>query len=379
MAAAPAPAPASAAPAAKPAAASDPGPSNRDSQFQPGRENPFDAVDKKVSESTKPKPKAADVAPKPGDAPKGPDGQPIDTGPKALRKQLETVTGELTTTKGTMAELQKKIAEYEAKGKDTTALTDQLTTERKEREALQAELRALKQEASPEFKAKYEQPFNDAAEFAKNLTSQLVKADGTAFTFEGDFAALYQMPYNKAYAMAREMLGEDATVVMEQVRDLHKLDFTKKQAFEKEKATWKERETKSVADAAAQKEQINSTWANVNKELAETVAEYHDAPEETEFSSLRKEGLAIYDAQPKTMQQRIVKDAHIRQRVAAYPVLLLKAQKAQSKVAELEAALAEAKGSSPGDTHRSGVEIEGGEGDDWKSELRKNRSAMEQP
>ena len=156
-------------------------------------------------EPTTPKPEPAAAPAKPAAAaappsPKPPEPKPGDVQrtPKELRAELERTKAEFETHKATTAQLEAKIKDYEAKGKDTDALRALVESRDKELETIRGEIRALKQEASPEFKAKYDVPFNLAAKYAENVMKGIVKTDGAPADFDRDFVPLYRMPFNAA-------------------------------------------------------------------------------------------------------------------------------------------------------------------------------------
>jgi hypothetical protein len=218
--AAPAPTPSAAAPPSTPAETAS------DDPFEP------------------PKKAAPAAAPKPGEKPAAATTAPLDDidklAPKELRERVKALKLESQTATTAKSALEKKIAEYEAAGKDTTALTGRLTAVEKERDAALAELRAAKQEASPEFKEKFEKPFSTAAERARKQITELSVTnpdDGTtrAATWQ-DFAAIYQLPVGKAIEQANALFGTTANYVLQLREKLLDLDTARAAALEEEKA-----------------------------------------------------------------------------------------------------------------------------------------------
>lgn len=303
-----------------------------------GVDNPFAEVDSHIEglikkgdtppASTKgkeepPKP-AASKTPEP--AKSAPAAQPA---PKQLREELDRVKGELKTKADAIAQMEARIAEAEKRGKDTTALTERLTSMEKDMEALRAENRALKQESSPEFKAKYDAPFNKTADKAKSVVEAIQVEDAEAGTVRqatwDDFTKLYQLNEFVANKEAKRLFGEDgAAVAMRYYTELHRLDDARQDALQEERANYKKRQEAEEAEKVTRRQQIDQIWEKTNKELSETVEHYHDSPEDKEASEVRQKGYQIFDAPPKTIQQKIIKDAHIRQMVAEVGVDRLK-------------------------------------------------------
>ena len=303
--------------------------------------------------------------------------------PKELRAELDRVKAELKTKADSYAALETKIADYEKRGKDTTALTTQLETERKEKEQLKAELRRAKKEVDPEFVQKYEVPFNRMADRAKVAVEQIQiedEATGTVRTATwGEFTKLYG--YNEFLAVkeAKRLFGEDgAGIAMGYYRELHRLDDDKKVALDTVQARWKEEEQAEQAKAVEErtrqeksKEEIDAFWTRANAELAEKVEGYHDSPDDAELAASRTKALAVFDSPAKDLKSRIIKDAHNRQRVAAFPVMRLKLDRANKEIAELKAELEGLKESPPGKTRRPGGSSAGAHEETLEEALRK--------
>ena len=234
----PPPAPATPSPAPAPAPAPSPGTPTPPAPAA-GGSDPVRDFDAKLNA-------AFDTAtgttpPKAGDAPaapKEPAAAPVTPPktvatvkqPKELRAELERVSGELSAKGKQITDLEAKIKDYEARGKDTATLSERLTTLEKQLEGKDAELRALKHEASPEYKAKYEAPFNRAAALAERDVTQLAVMVNTdtgetrQATFD-DFKELYSLPYAKAFPKAKEMFGDAASLVLSHVTKLHDLEY----------------------------------------------------------------------------------------------------------------------------------------------------------
>lgn len=342
---APAPAPAPAAAPAPSAAPPAPGPT------PPPEENPFaeiDAILQKVDAAPKqtvgkgkePKPEfKAPAAP----AKPQPSKEPAD-----LRKELQRLQGELETRNKTYAELEAKIKDFESKGKDTQLLTERLAAMEKTIAEKDATLRALRQEESPEFKKQYDAPFDDAAEEAKAFVEHLDVENAETgevrkATWE-DFKDIWitnKTSPQKAIAKAKELFGDAAQVVVTHLMELNRLDSRRNKALKAERENAAARAKEEESKAVQRREQINATWATVNKELSERVDDYHDAPDDAEASAARNKGLAIIDAEPATLRERIVRDAHVRQRAAAFGPLKLKVARLEAEIAALKAKLGE--------------------------------------
>lgn len=343
-------------------------------------DNPYAAIDAALDKAggfspkaDKPKPDA----PKKPDAPAKPDatkapGKPIPTAadkapgvPKELRAELDRVKAELAAKNTSLDDLQKNIADYEKRGKDTEALHAQLETERKEKEQLRADLRRAKKEVEPEFIKQYETPFQEMVGEAQATipTIQVENEDGTTRAGSwDDFQKLYGYNEFLAAKESKRMFGDvGGDVAMRYYRELHRLDKIKTKALNEVHAKWKEEETAERAKETEQRvlheknqQEINDRWTNINVEMAEKYEDYHDSPDDKEASELRAKAAATYDAPVKTWLEKMNKDAHHRQRVLAFPVLKLKLTKAQARIKELETENEGLKEKPPGRGARTG-------------------------
>jgi hypothetical protein len=315
--------------------------------------------------------------PKP--APSAPAPKPVQTGgPKELRAELDRVKGELQATNKAKSDLEAKIADYEAKGKDTTALVEQMKARDEAIEKLQGELRAVKHETAPEFKAKFDKPFNDAAALAEQdvKSMQVLNTEGVvvrAGTFE-DLNRLwltYKESPAKGIAEARALFGDDAQIVTDHLKELRRLDYARNNALAEEREQWKQKDEAERAQAATNRENISRLQKQVEKELSESVAEYHDPPEDKEASNLRNEGYKIFDTRPQTFQQHVIKQAHIRHAFAALGPTKLKLLRAESERDALKAKVEELEGKTPGGGKRGGGEKAPPPNESWEDATRR--------
>lgn len=380
--AAPAAAPATPAPAAAPVVAPSPAPATPPPDA--GGDNPFEELDAKfkaggtvpAADPKSPDQKKGEPAPAPG--------KPATPGkqlPPDFRKELDRVKGELDTKTKAYSELETKIADYEKRGKDTSVLTERLTLLEKQMGEKDAEIRALKQEASPEFKAKYDVPFNRLADRAKGVVEAIQIETKNPETEEvtsraatwNDFTKLYNLNEFLANKEAKKMFGDDgAAVAMRYYNELHRLDDDRRVALDEEKAKWKEKETTEQATSVQRQEQINKLWEQTNKDLSENEEDYHDSPEDKELEEARQKGYQIFDAPPKSMKEKIVKDAHIRQRVAAFAPMKLKLMRLTVERDELKKELEGMKADPPGKNRRPGGTPPAGEPtESWEDGARK--------
>lgn len=297
--------------------------------------------------------KPASIASEPGE--KSKTAPPKVEGIKAVRDQLEKVTSELKQERESHHQAKSRLAEIETKAKDATALAERLAAREKEIDELQSNLRALKQEASPEFVEKYDKPFNQAAELAQAEISQLAVINPETgepvrkAEFQRDFAAIYNLEYIEAKARAKQLFGEDAQVVIEHYLALKRLDRARHSALTEERTKWTEKEKAQAAQAAQQREALQAAETKVRQELLTKHADwYGEDPEDTDGNTLLKEGEAFVNYKPQTFQQAVLWKTRLQLNAAAFPRELARNAKLREEVASLKAQLDELRNSAPG-------------------------------
>jgi hypothetical protein len=293
--------------------------------------------------------------------------------PKELREHAKRLKSENQTLAEKAKQLEAKIKEVENRGGDSTALTSRLNQIEKERDSALADLRAARQEASPEFKEKFDKPFNQAAEAARQEIGELTitnAEDGTTRQATwADFSALYSLPVGKFIEQANALFGPAAQFVIQKREQLQSLDRARRAALEEEKSQFKQRDERDRAESVRNREKDTAYLSEQQKRLSETVEDYKVDPTDTESLSAQKYALEAFDKSPENKEKGLLKFAHIRARVAAFAVNKVKLSRANSKIAELEAQVADLKESAPGKTQRSTAASAGGEGEesmeDW--------------
>jgi hypothetical protein len=365
-AATPSPAPATAAPAAHtapPAAAP---------ATELASDDPFEPPKKPAPATAPAKPAAA--------APAAPDE--IDKlAPKELRERVKQLRTESMSSGSKVKELEAKIKSFESQGKDTSALTARLTALEKEKDELAGKLRAANFQESPEYKKNYDEPFNRMAEKAQTVIPNIVITNEDGTTRKGawsDFQKLYAMDEASAQTAAKELFGEaGAGLALRYFNELNNLDDKRKSALAEERAKWKEKTDTEIATQATERETVGKTWQETNARLSESVDDYKNDPEDTELNDARKHALSIFDSQIQAkdraefIKKKILRDAHVRQRVGAFPVIKMQLTRANEKIAALQAQVDELKGAAPGKVQRPGGAEGAGTEEDWGTGLKK--------
>jgi hypothetical protein len=342
---------------------------------EPGEKKPDDKKGEPAKPATAAKPTDKTVPPK--------EDRQFQEGPKQLREKLEATSKERDESISKIKQYEAKIAEYESKGKDTTALTEQLEREQKEKESLLAEIRVLKKEVSPEFKERWDKPFEKvvgrALEAVKSLTvmgeidpdTGERKSPDRAATWD-DFQLLYSMPINKAIDASLKMFSRgDASVVEHYLTKLKEMDLERNEARNEEREKWKQNESQEIAKQAQQKERFTKASEKTRQDLINSHPDWYDEdPSDPDGNLLLKEGREYLEYQPKTEEEAVRTYERNKLNAIAFPRMAERVKKLTEKVAELEAQIAETKDSSPGTTRRATQGAPATSEKSWEQEMK---------
>lgn len=287
---------------------------------------------------------------------------------KKLRDELERTRKEHSELQRKHTEAEAQLRELNDTIKDKEALSNRATDLEKTLAEREAELYMFRHESSPEFKEKHDKPFTEAASYAQSYVEQLTVTDPESGTPRqaswDDFRALYGLPVGKAYQVSKELFGDAAGQVMAHYHDLKKLDFQKTRAVQEQRASAQERIKQEEGRRAQQVEALNKTFRQANTDLVNTVDGYRDDPTDKEMVEARTKGYGLFDANPDSLEKRVVKDAHIRQRVAAYGPMQIRIMRLEKELAEVKAKSERAR-PTPGNTIRPGGDVAAPKEGDW--------------
>ena len=388
------PAPATpAAPAPAPAPAPTPAPApNTTPAPAPADDNPFANVDAlfEPEKPSAPEPKPDAKGGKPPEKPKAPEkpATPTKGEPKALREELDRVKSDLAAREKAHTDLEAKIKDYEAKGKDTTALTNRLNDMEKMLKERDAQIRALRHEMSPEFVDKYDKPYQKYANNAKIEIEALQigewKTDETTgqkqwiptrnADWQKDFASIYSLPYAQARQRAKEQFGEDSDLVMQHYQNLHRMNRDREEALVEEKANAQKREEEDKQKESTVREGFEAACTRSQKDLEDKFPDfYQPEPGDKEMETAYQEGWKILNLKPQTFQQAVALATRNRLNAATAPMLQLKVRRLSARIAELEGKLEKRGKNEPGTTKTPTAGAGASPEDDvetWKKEAR---------
>jgi len=322
----------------------------------------------KPAEVAKPAEKPAGEAPKPGDKPpetpapneefKSPSGAPAFS-PKWYREHMKANNDRREAAEAKVKELETRLSTAQP-APEVDALTQTLASKDKTIQELHEKLGSLSFTESPEFKTKYVEPFNRAYSFAtsrlKNV--QVANADGTVRPATAqDFTRVYQTASNnvgEAAKLATEIFGDSANWVMSRVDELQRMQYEHDTAREGERAAW-ETQNKEKAAKQSQMTEYRLKAANqIHQDMLKRQPEiYGEDPQDPEGTELLKKGYQTADAYfvhrgTLTPQQEIVAMMKVRNDAAALPLALHRLNKKNDEIANLQATIAELRGSEPG-------------------------------
>jgi hypothetical protein len=371
------------APVVAPAPAPEPSPAPAAAAPAPQFKDPFGDVivqpAKKPDAAPAPKlgeKPAAPAAPKPGEKTTAVRKDPVAEQRTRIDQQNTVIRlkdEELTKLRGELEQIRQSSG---GDAKSLSATIDKLQGEVKQ---LRGELGARDYTKSEEYAGKYEKPFNDAAEYGKNIIGSLTVIDGDgverAADWKKDFAPIYSLPRPAARARAKEMFGEDAASVMQQYEELHRIDGQRQKAVSEWQASSEEREKTTRGTQIANQQKVAKGFDLVTAKLTETDPAFQIKPDDAEASEIWKKSEAVvnqayFERNKKTLAELVVIDAAVRLRAINEPVLRARLAKVEAELADYKERVGGKEKSRGGDVRRMTEPTGAGESDNWEKELK---------
>jgi hypothetical protein len=318
------------------------------------------------TEATKPDPKtpAKPGEPKPGTEPAKPAGEKPEQfkSPKELRQAYDRTSNELKAKNAEVVRLLQQLETAKAGVQPNTteiaALTERLARREKEFSELESELKVIRYEKSPEYKAKFLEPFNAATKRAHDAVSQLVITAENKQTGEkserratvADFNAVASLPEGAAWQKARAIFGEDAHLVMRHYNKLSEIAEQSQVEIERYQKEAADREKTDVARSATERQAAEAMSRKADEGWQKRSKWFAPVEGDDEGNALLKTGFERVDADTGalTPAQRIIQQSYVRHAAAAYPRLKAKVTAYETRIADLEAKLKEFENSEPG-------------------------------
>lgn len=282
-------------------------------------------------------------------------------------KKAKTLETELQGLQSKYQELEQRVPKTEQERQQLATKLSEL--EKKHNEVL-AELNFANYERSPEYKEKYEKPYQDAIARAHRDTSELTvtEEDRTQQPDENgkyptrerqakpeDFDEVYSLPLGPATKLAAKKFGpESVSIVMAHRNAIRQAAEAAVGALK----TWKEnagkREKEMEAQSIQTRERVAGLWTQVNTDIKSKNPElFGERADDKEWNEELAKGEKMADAyfadrSAHPIEQRVIFDAHVRNRIAAFPALVSRMRKLEAENAQLAKDLAALRGSAPG-------------------------------
>lgn len=262
-------------------------------------------------------------------------------------------------------EVRKLIADEPAR----KAEVERLAKAEQRAKELEDHIRFVDYEKSAEFAEKHHKPYEAAWERGMSELQGVEVVNpqtGEARPFSAqDMLQLLNMPLTKARELANEMFGDMADDVMAQRKEIRTMFDQRARALDDARKNGSEREKARMAEAERTQskvnEEVSKTWRMLNEESLKdpSNAQYFTPKEgDDEWNSRLEKGYELVDKAfgVNPMDPRLTSDERkeairkhvaIRNRAAAYGALKARDAANAQRIAELEAELAEYRGTTP--------------------------------
>jgi hypothetical protein len=286
---------------------------------------------------------------------------------KAKIKEHES---EITRLKG---ELESKA---KAEDPEKKTLSERLATTEKKLKEYEDEIRFTNYKNHPEFKEKYEIPYQTA--FTKALTDfeqiQVTDEEGNKrMATRNDLDSMLRMSIAQVDELATEKFGHSAARVIRHVEKLRDLADAYHAALDEAKTKGGERETQKASQMKAENEKRGKLWQEENEAAVKKYPHWFSHKEgDEEGNAMLDKGYKLADAvflrRDQEPPERLVKmDAAVRNKAAGFDRLVLETKRKDAKIAELEKALKEYEASDPSTEGDEPGKAE--EANNWEAEL----------
>lgn len=303
----------------------------------------------------------------------------------ALKEERDTVLQpKVQSLEAKVAEYERTVAELKARQPDAGPIQERMTAIQKENEALREEIRYVNYRKHPEFTEKYEKPYEEAWAKAVGEITQLnmEMEDGSVRrATPNDFLALANAPLDQLDDLAQKWFPKSAARVIRHVEKMRDLAEQQSVALENAKKGALEFDQKLMAAMQQQNQAFQQAYNGAGTELVKKYPKWF-APDETDpaGNELLKKGFEFTDTvfggngnlNPAQKASRL---AVIRAKAANHDRIASRLKAQQTRVAELEAKLADYESSEP-PTDRGGQPGSSG-GDSWEERTASDFRAMD--
>lgn len=334
---------------------------------------PAPPPDKPTDDKGAPPPTEPKAKPEGGKPTEQPKGQPTDktpekpvSGPAQLRNRLAEIEKEYAGFKNTAAQeqekLQRQLKEYEKRPYLTKEQQERYDALEKREKALEAELYSRDYRESPEFAEKYQKRWESAYKSAVQRVSGLSVESEDAETGEKTSRRVTESDFNKVrsaapeeqFPIAEKLFGRYAYVVMQDINSLRGIEDAANEEIQNRTKTYHSKRQELYGALQKQSEEYQAAHEEIDRALVEKYPGYFgESKEEPEITAALQHGLKTVDeamsaADTMTPQMRAAKAAVIRRWAGAFPSLVLRLKRAESKLKEKDDELAKYRASDPG-------------------------------
>jgi len=324
---------------------------------------PVEKPAEKPAATAPPAPKQPEAAAKPPETPAKPAEPPTPPEPvvagtaKELRAAYENTKKELAAIKAELEKAKKPVEDPEKK-----TFAEQLEAERKQRESLEAELRATNWERSQDYKDKYVKPLERAFDSAYGEIKSLQVKTPDGATRPGtveDFNMLVQLPLADASNMSKLLFGDAAGDVMAMRRQIIDLNRARQADLEDFKTKSASAAKEKEAQRLLERERRQSVWNTTIKTMQDKFPELFAPVEgDAEGNELLEKGTKLADLVFSGVEMAPEKQAElhamVRNKAAAFDRMVRMTQRQSEQIKSLEKELEAFKASSPGNGNAGG-------------------------
>ena len=320
-----------------------PEPKKPDAPAQPAAVKPAEA---------KPAEKPAEKLPAQKQEPVKKEGDDQLKGAAQLRKAYDDLKAAHAALQKQLEEKSKPVEDEEKK-----TLKQQYEELNKRYQDTDGELRFVRYEKSQEYRDKYEKPMHKALKDAESEIGELTLADSEGNERKAtiqDFAALVDMPLQKAITQAKAWFGDAATEVLAHRRKVVDLSRSAKEAIEDYKKRGSEIEKQTTEQRKKQADEMRQKWTTENQSFATKFKDvYGNKDGDDEGNALLEKGnklveLAYNENSGLSQEQMMRLHVVVRNKAAAFDRMEYWLKKSTAENEQLKKELQEFKASVPG-------------------------------
>jgi len=290
--------------------------------------------------------------------------------PVSLRKKLAEIEQEYNGFKLTATQEREKLAAKIAEFEKRKYLTPEQEQQQKAMESrlkqVESEFYARDYKESPEFKEFFEKRWQDQYKTAVDGVSTITIVDDNGDTRaanRADFEKVRNAPNGvELRRAAKQIFGEDADFVIDQVSQLLVIQDSAKKELETRKAEYDSRMKAQVETRQKSSEIFDTVQTDTDKKMREKWPQYFgEDPEDKESNEALKRGADFIstslEGRGKLSSEDVAtRSAIIKNWAASFPRLVHKLEKSDAEIKALKETISKLRGSDPGS-------IDGGSGE----------------